>query len=301
MITKTTASIYFSYLTSDLLDKVKQHAGMVAKTLPDSEAAVITSDETEWFNREMTKAFTFAYNLCHKLSTGLITGCVWNVGTPAVYGFYVKNLGGHYDHSLNIIDTNIENFVVEKVLSQWWLKCALPDPYKVSVAASAELAITLNNSLYSLYKPTISLVANYQLEDAIIDTDTETETTTTVTIPTTTPNEVLYFDHYADFPTVGEANKIYIDKEFALMYLWNGTAYVQYFYVAPAIVRDYLEVPFYEVSELTVDHGMDILFPIAHMIDTDGYDCDFDTEPISTSQTKYQWNGLKSGILYLSK
>lgn len=46
--------------------------------------------------------------------------------------------------------------------------------------------------------------------------------------------DVLIFVDRLHFPKVGENGKIYIDKELATLYYWNGSTYVAYFtsYVA---------------------------------------------------------------------
>jgi hypothetical protein len=39
-------------------------------------------------------------------------------------------------------------------------------------------------------------------------------------------DDVLEFDSFEDFPTVGEGSKIYIDKEENKTYRWGGSVYV---------------------------------------------------------------------------
>jgi hypothetical protein len=291
---------------------------MVAKVLPDPEKAYPTSDDAVFFHREITKATTYAYNLCHKLSTNLSNGLILNspvatTGTDTVnpdssfsilntggyaYGFYVRNLGGHYKHSLDVIDNNIETLIIELFLKEWWLKCAIAEAYKVSVSDVAMFTATLNSSTYALYKPTFSIAPSWSEADVTItvtDTETiETDTTGTDSTGTTTTQtpEVLYFETFSAFPSTGTVDIIYVDRSTNSMYDWNGYAYQVYGGTAGEYSVLYVE----ENSKFVV-HGLGKMAPHVEGTDSDGNTFEPVWVPTDVNSGTASWNTAGSGIL----
>jgi hypothetical protein len=321
---KSSANILFYFKVTDLWDRVQQHTGMVAKTLPDPDKFYVTADDLTFFHREMAKAITVAYELCHKLTTGLTIGVIYNselaipvtdtttdvevdlrlpVAATSVgycYAFYVKNFSGHYDHSLNIINSHIETLLVDFFQQAWWLKCGVAEQYK---AASNDIAIhitMLNNSMYSLYKPVITISPSWSTADVtvIIEEDgtiTETDNTTeTLTTPDPTL-EVLYFDTRADFPTTGTADIIYVDRSNNNMYDWNGTDYELY----GGVAGEY-EINYVNENSKVVIHNLGKMAPYVLGTDSDGNTFEPDYEPIDVNSGTASWTTIGSGILRFS-
>lgn len=281
---------------------------MVARMLPENiEKYYVTSDESEWFFRECDKATTVAYELCHKLSTNLVKGIVlkesgFNPDNDSVpndplfaylYGFYVKNLLGHYDHSLNIIDVYIERLIIAQIVREWWLKCALADQYKVASAEVSLYTSQLSNAMYSLYKPTITLSPSWATTDVTIDTETEEETdvTTDATVPST-EQEILYFDYFAEFPETGVVDVVYVDRSTNTMYDWSGTAYEVY----GGEDGEY-EVNYYDTDTLSVVHNLGKMSPHVEGTDGDGNTFEVIWTPTDVNSGIATWNTVGSGIL----
>ena len=317
MIHKTSATILFYYKVTDLWDKVQQHTGMVAKFQPEPEKVAVTSDDSDFFHREITKGITKAYELCHKLSTNLSKSLLYNenfniVATGAetnddppetdaipvlvsVYGFYVKNILGHYDHALYVIDSYIEKLTIDYFLQAWWLKCGLVDFWKASTGDISLHILDLNNAMYALYKPTITLTPAWQAQDVSVDletgeeTDNTTDTTTTVT---TSEDEVEYYDTLAEFPATGDEDIIYVDRSTNLMYSWNGTAYEVY----SGETGEY-EVNYYDTDSLVVIHNLGKMSPHIEGTDGDGETFDVIWTPIDVNSGTASWNTSGSGVL----
>ena len=320
--------ILFYYPVTELWDKLLMHSAMVARTIKiaegdSSDKYLITSDETTFFNKEVTKAITIAFEVVHKLSTGLTKGIFYNekilvptnvneseevVVPPSGgkglvitqlsdftnYGFYVVNLHGHYKHSLNVISNLIETFLIDSILKEWWLKCGMLDQYKVSVSDVQQHYAMLNNACYSLYKPLVEFPTSWTVNDVTIDEDgTETNTDTGETIIVTTPvQEVLYFDTFSEFPATGVVDIIYVDRSTNTMYDWSGTAYETY----GGIEGEY-EVNYVATDSLVVIHNLGKMQPNVTATDSDGNSFDVIWTPESVNQGTASWNTVGSGIL----
>ncbi len=321
---KTAATIFFYFPVSTLWDKVQQYTGMVAKNLPkaegvDIEKYAVTSDDLDFFHREMVKALTHAYELCHKLSTGLTMGIVCNgtstitttgedgtipdpdpvtrsltTGTISVYGFYVKNLLGHRDHALNMIDVYIESLLVDMFQRSWWLKCGLGEPYKVSVQDVILDTAQLNNSMYALYKPIVVISPAWSTADVTIDdTGVETDNTTQGTdTPSSSTKEVQYYDSVLLFPATGVVDIIYVDRSTNIMYDWSGSAYQPYGGVAGEYSVQYVDTD----SKVCV-HNLGKMMPHITGINADGNQFDVIWTPEDINSGTARWNTVGSGTL----
>lgn len=305
MITKGSGIIRFYYTETDLWDKVQQHIGMVVKNLPDAEKLYPTADDLDFFKREMYKALVLAYDPIHKLSTGNINDVqVASYGgvTPATtYSVYVKDIYGHKETSLTIIDSYFESLIVSIFLKAWWLKCGLADQYKVSSEDIKAQAILLNNAFYSLYKPSFTPSAVWSSENVTVEVkDNEdgttiiTETTVSGDTNTITVNEKEfdYYDSYTEFPLVGVVDIVYVDRTTNIMYDWNGSEYGVYGGVAGEYSENYINT-----NTLTVVHNLGKMSPNVTRTDADGNISTPLYVPIDANSGTVTWNTVDSGVL----
>lgn len=220
MVTKGTNIITFEYTESDLWDKVQQHVGLVVKNLPEPDKLYPNSDDLTFFKREMFKAIVSAFEPVSKLSLGNLTDVyTTTTNNVTVYGFKVKDPGVSLNATLTVIDDYIETFLVAYFLKSWWLKVQLADQYKVATADLQAISVTLVNSYHFLYRPTVTLTPNYTSENVTI---TITEDTATEEVTSNNLSEILYFETQADFPAIGQADKVYVDRSSDIMYYYDG-------------------------------------------------------------------------------
>lgn len=315
-----TSTILFYYSTNSLVDKARMHSGMVARMINAEgvkpELYTITADETTWFQREMSKIIRNTYDLFHKLSTHLNEGIIVNYNVAAVpeepttltapatdsgvpslyvYGFWIKNLEGHYKHSLQVIDGYVEAYIVNALMTAWWLKCGVAEQYKITAGETAIQRQMINNSLYSIYKPKITSVTPvWSVSEVTIETDTSVETVITTSTSTSTTestaNEVLYYDSYSLFPETGTEDTIYVDRSTGAMYIWQDDAYV----LNTPADEEYSTL-FYDSNYVVVTHNLGIYSPNVTTYDSDGNAFESIYSPIDVNSGICQWNIACSG------
>ena len=309
MVQASSGIINFTYFESVLLDKVRQHVGMVVKLLPDAEKYYPTSDDLDFFQREMYKAFVLAYSPIHKLSPGNIADVqrrTYGGSTPgAMYSLTITDLYGHRVTALTLIDSFIETTVISLFLKEWWLKCGLADQYKLSVNDVIINMSVLNNAYYALYKPSFTPAPVWSSEDVtVIVTEDETGNTTTTVTTTGTPTTVgatvvdttgeLYFDNRVDFPAIGTVDIIYIARITRLMYKWDTATsnYLLYNGVAGEYAVNYVN----ENSKV-VQHNLGKMSPNVVATDSDGNTFEPLYIPTDANSGTVSWLTVGSGIL----
>ena len=221
MVTKGTNIITFEYTETELWDKVQQHVGLVVKNLPEPDKLYPNSDDITFFKREMFKAIVSAFEPVSKLSLGNLTDVyTTTTNNVTVYGFKVKDPGVSLNATLTVIDDYIETYLVFYFLKSWWLKVQLADQYKVATEDLRSIGVTLNNSYHFLFRPTVAPTPSYTSENVTL---TITDESSTEEVTSNNMPEILYFETLAAFPTVGQADIVYVDRSSDIMYYYDGT------------------------------------------------------------------------------
>jgi len=314
MYKEMTTEIIFFYPLETIKDRLKMYSQYTARSKDASEEFFMTEDEEDLIKVEADNAIAEAFQVAYKLSKGITDSILSdrtlyvsavgggtsndNLVNPTtydnVYGFRVNNYRGHNPNIIPVIDKNIETYWINRILTSWFAMTSNADMFKVEASKVAGLFTAYNNSLTELYKPYIgSVTPVYSTEE--VEVDDETGEVTEETTTTTTMNDPLYYDTYADFPSSGTTDTTYIDKQYGRSYIWNGTYYV----LLGSQTATY-SVDFENVNTVVIEHNLNKYMPTVLMTDADGNDWEVDYEPVDVNNGVASWEGLKTGTLYLS-
>jgi len=296
MYKELSTRIYFWYQTDTILDRLKMYTQTLTKYLPEDNTH-ITDDELDLIIIEAEKAINQIFNIAYKLSKTIQNSQMINtpfalegVEYGNVFGFKLINYHGQNDNIVQVVDSNIEKYLISLIAEKWFILTEKADLAKLEQQNQLNLFIAYNNSLTELYKPKIDDVTPvFTVADAEVDDDTGEliEDTTTTTTEMTDP---VYLD---SLPDTGVANITYVVD--GAMYYWNGTTFIPI-----ATSNRTFSVEFEDVNEVVVTHNLNKLMPTVVMTDTDGNDWEVDYESTDENSGVVSWENNKSGTLYLS-
>ena len=301
MYKELSTRIYFWYQTDTIMDRLKMYTQTLTKYLPEDNTH-ITDDELDLVIIEAEKAINYIFNVAYKLSKTIQNSQMINtpfalegVNYGNVFGFKLINYHGQNDNIVQVVDSNIEKYLISLIAEKWFILTGKADLAKLEQQNQVNLFISYNNSLTELYKPRIDDVTPvFTVADAEVDDDTGEliEDTTTTTTEMTDP---VYYDTFTDFPETGVSNITYVDSSAGAQYYWNGTQYLPF-----SGSNRTFSVEFEDVNEVVVTHNLNKLMPNVSMTDTDGNDWEVDYEPTDENSGVVRWENNKSGTLYLS-